>query len=477
MIDALHPYPEVKESGLPWLGIVPVHWEVRRNGRLFGPRRETGFPDLPILEVSIRTGVRVRDLEDGARKQEMADLSKYQRAVRGDIAYNMMRMWQGAVGIAPADGLVSPAYVVGRPFPETDAAYYAYLFRIAAYMREIDTFSRGIVPDRNRLYWESFKQMPSVCPPLDEQRLIVRFLDWHGGQTTRLIRAKRKLIALLNEQKQSIIHRAVARGLDPHVDLKSSGVPWLGNVPETWEVVSLKRVTEKRCDGPFGSGLKSSHYTSAGVLVIRLQNIGLGTFKRSEPAYISEEHYQTLGDHSVHAEDVLIASLGDDRNPCGRACVAPPGLGKAMVKADCFRFRLLSNRADPNFVAASLSATSEASSAILSAGATRQRVNLEATAARQIALPPLDDQRKIAGFTVAVAEEFEPLFDSANREIALIQEFRTHLISDVVTGKLDVRVVAESLPDVTDVEPVDEPTEGEDLEEAVDEADAEEVAA
>ena len=225
MIVGLRPYREMKRSDLPWLGEVPGHWEVRRNGRLFRSRRETGFPDLPVLEVSLRSGVRVRDFDNGTRKQEMGDRSRYQRAVRGDIAYNMMRMWQGAVGIAPVDGLVSPAYVVARPFPETDAAYYAYVFRTATYMREVDTFSRGIVPDRNRLYWESFKQMPSVYPPPDEQRLIVRLLDWHGEQTAKLTAKKKKIIGLLNEQKQAIIHRAVTRGLDPNVRLKPSGIP------------------------------------------------------------------------------------------------------------------------------------------------------------------------------------------------------------------------------------------------------------
>ena len=115
MIEGLRPYPDVRPTELPWLGDTPSHWEVRRNGRLFAPRRETGFPELPILEVSIGRGVRVRDLGDGGRKQQMADRAKYQRAVRDDLAYNMMRMWQGAVGVAPSDGLVSPAYVVARP--------------------------------------------------------------------------------------------------------------------------------------------------------------------------------------------------------------------------------------------------------------------------------------------------------------------------------------------------------------------------
>ena len=153
----LRPCPEYKDSGLSWLGRVPAHWEVRRNGRLFAQRNETGFGSLPILEVSLRTGVRVRDMKDMKRKQVMSDREKYKRAAKGDIAYNMMRMWQGAVGVAPVDGLVSPAYVVARPYPEVEPRYFSYLFRTDAYKNVLDGYSRGIVKDRNRLYWEDFK--------------------------------------------------------------------------------------------------------------------------------------------------------------------------------------------------------------------------------------------------------------------------------------------------------------------------------
>jgi type I restriction enzyme S subunit len=173
----------------------------------------------------------------------MADRSQYQRAARGDIAYNMMRMWQGAVGVVPADGLVSPAYVVAEPCHGVHAAYFAYLFRTAAYLREVEDYSRGIVPDRNRLYWESFKQLASVVPSSAEQKLIVRFLDHYGLEIVRVVQGKRKLIALLNEQKQAIIHRAVTRGLDPNVRLKSSGVEWLGSVPEHWAVRRVKQAS------------------------------------------------------------------------------------------------------------------------------------------------------------------------------------------------------------------------------------------
>src|ERR1035441_8846327 len=165
MIGDLKPYPKYKESRLAWLGYVPSTWGVVRNGSLFGQRHQTGYRELPILEVSLKTGVRVRDFENSSRKQVMSDLGKYKRAAKGDVAYNMMRMWQGAVGVSPVDGLVSPAYVVARPYPGVEPQFFVALFRTGDYMSEIDNCSRGIVKDRNRLYWDDFKQILSLCPP------------------------------------------------------------------------------------------------------------------------------------------------------------------------------------------------------------------------------------------------------------------------------------------------------------------------
>lgn len=240
MIADLKPYSDYRDSGLPWLGRVPAHWGVVRNGSLFGQRNQTGYRELPILEVSLKTGVRVRDFENSSRKQIMSDLGKYKRAAKGDVAYNMMRMWQGAVGVSPVDGLVSPAYVVAQPYPDVHAQFFVTLFRTSEYMSEIDNCSRGIVKDRNRLHWNDFKQMLSPCPPPGEQAAIVRFLDWANGRLERAIRAKRKVIALLNEQKQAIVHHAVTRGLEPSVSLKPSGIPWVGEIPQHWALRRLR---------------------------------------------------------------------------------------------------------------------------------------------------------------------------------------------------------------------------------------------
>ena len=207
-------YKAYMNSGLEWLPNIPHHWNVVRNGQIFSQRNETGFPELPILEVSLNTGVRIRDLDGSGRKQIMTVRSDYKRAAKGDIAYNMMRMWQGAVGVAPVDGLVSPAYVVAIPQQGADPRYFSALFRTGAYMAEVDKYSRGIVKDRNRLYWMDFKQMPSPCPPPDEQVQIADTIDEVAGSIGARIRSIEQQINLVGEYRTRLIADVVTGKLD-----------------------------------------------------------------------------------------------------------------------------------------------------------------------------------------------------------------------------------------------------------------------
>ena len=207
-------YASYKSSGVDWLRNIPVHWEMVRNRRLFVQRNEIGFPDLPILEVSLKTGVRVREFEKSGRKQTMSNRGDYKRAVKGDIAYNMMRMWQGAVGVTPVDGLVSPAYVVAKALPGNDPRYFGSLFRTSAYMVEVDKYSRGIVKDRNRLYWEDFKQMPSPCPPPDEQVLVADAIDRNAVIIGEAIQQVERQIDVVREYGTRLIADVVTGKLD-----------------------------------------------------------------------------------------------------------------------------------------------------------------------------------------------------------------------------------------------------------------------
>lgn len=245
MISGMQPYPLYKDSGVPWLGEVPEHWNVLPNRALFTEVKERNRPEEQMLSVTITKGIiRQRALLADSSKKDSSnqDKSAYKLVRPGDIAYNKMRAWQGAIGASDYQGIISPAYVVQRPREGADPRYFHYLLRTPTFAKEAERWSYGITSDMWSLRPEHFKMIYGCLPPLPEQAAIVRFLDHADRRIRRLILAKQKLIKLLEEQKLAIIHCAVTRGLDPNVRLKSSGVEWLGDVPEHWTLARLKDV-------------------------------------------------------------------------------------------------------------------------------------------------------------------------------------------------------------------------------------------
>lgn len=209
-------------------------------------------------------------------------------------------------------------------------------------------------------------------------------------------------------------------------------------VPAQWRVMPLGKITISRCDGPFGSGLKSEHYTSSGVRVIRLQNITREGFDGSDEAFVDAAYvYNELGGHDVIAGDLLIAGLGDLNNTVGRACVAPEGIEPAIVKADCFRFRLNKEQACPAFMARALSAGSESDAGTFASGSTRSRISLSLMASRRVPVPPISEQFAITKFLDREAAKIDALIAEQERLIELLQEKRQAVISHAVTKGLN----------------------------------------
>ena len=435
MIANLQPYPEYKELALPWLGRLPSHWGLRRNGGLFLQRNETDFPDLPILEVAIKSGVKVRDLANGARKQVMTDRRKYKRALCGDIAYNMMRMWQGATGRVPVDGLVSPAYVVARPLSGTESRYFEILFRTPAYQSEVNNASRGIVSDRNRLYWPDFKQLVSPLPPPEEQSAIVRFLDYANGRLERAIRAKRRVIALLHEQKQAIIHRAVTRGLDHSVHLKPSGIPWLGDIPKHW---SLKRF---KFLATINSGQVDPRKPAYRDLVLIAPNhiqSGSGRLLKQETA---AEQGADSGKYLVSRGQVIYSKI---RPNLRKATIAPCD---CLCSADMYPITPKPGELSTDYLLLLLLSQPFTKFAVdTSMRVAMPKVNREALADCLMWFPGHDEQSQILAFVAREGAPFDIAIARLEREIELLREYRTRLVADVVTGKLDVRDAARDLP-------------------------------
>ncbi len=441
----LRPYPEYRDCGLPWLDRIPAHWQVRRNGYLFAQRNETGYEELPILEVSLNTGVRVRDFDGTARKQVMSDRGKYKRAAQGDIAYNMMRLWQGAVGVVPTDGLVSPAYVVARPYPGNESAFFVELFRTDACKAEINKYSRGIVSDRNRLYWDEFKQMPVCVPPTEEQVAILRYLDHADQNIRRFIQAKRRLIELLNEQRQAIINQAVTRGLAAGVPLKPSVIDRLGEVPEHWEEMPLGRLLSfgpKNGVSPPPGGQDSLGVTSFSIAAIRDGKFLLQGNEKQVSLDCS-----LISRFRVCPGDLLLVRGNGNVDyvaRCGLVTDCPddtvyPDIIIKIRPSDLMTAEFMTYAINSGYVRDQVACVAKTTNgAFKISGGTLSTLKL--------AVPPLAEQHELLLWISSSLSRLNDARQLASSHINLIREYRTRLIANVVTGKLDVREAAERHP-------------------------------
>lgn len=424
------------DRGLSWVGLVPRHWTVRRLGHYFEERRQkVSDKDFAPLSVTMR-GV-VPQLETVAKTDD-GDNRKLVRS--GDFVINSRSDRKGAGGVAPRDGSVSLINTVLVPRCGMRVQFANYLLTSYPFQEEFYRVGNGIVADMWTTKYSEMKSIRLAVPEEAEQDAIVAHLDRETARIDVLVAKKTRFIELLREKRQALIARAVTKGVDPNAPMKASGVEWLGEVPKHWKVAQIRRITISRCDGPFGSGLKSSNYTEAGARVVRLQNIGAGHFRADNAAYIDINYWQDSlgGGHEVLPGDLLMAGLGDENNPLGRACVAPAGITPALVKADCYRFRLVQD-VEPEYFALALSATARHECGFLANGATRDRLNLGLASSRVVPIPPPTEQKSIVGLIARATSGIDALLAKTDQSIKLLREHRTALITAAVTGKIDLR--------------------------------------
>lgn len=418
-------YPEYKDSGVEWLGEVPAHWSIcaiKRIASLQSGESITAEQIEAEGTYPVYGGNGLRGFCEAYTHEGEFALIGRQGALCGNINYATGKFW------------ASEHAVVASPKVQVSTKWLGEL------MRAMNLNQYSVSAAQPGLSVEIVSNLCIPLPSLAEQSAIATFLNHETAKIDALVAEQEKLIALLKEKRQAVISHAVTKGVDPSVPMKDSGVEWLGKVPAHWAVTTLARISAERCDGPFGSGLKSDHYKEMGALVVRLQNIRASGFYDGEPAYLDINYFQTeLHRHNVVAGDVLIAGLGDDNNLVGRACVAPVGIEPALVKADCFRFRLHAEMAYPSFVANQLCASALCDSGRLSSGSTRSRIPLSVMGTRKVALPPLAEQAVIEQFISANLLRLGRLLTEAEAAIILLQERRTALISAAVTGQIDVR--------------------------------------
>jgi type I restriction enzyme S subunit len=449
MIAGLKPYPEYKDSGSRWLAQVPSHWGVHNLRTLIRSRNERNRADFPLLSVAREKGVFVRSLTDVNENHNVIpeDLSNYKVARAGNLVINKMKAWQGSMGIAPCDGIVSPAYFV-FDFNIANSAFGQTLLRSKPYVAHFGQASDGVRVGQWDLTISGMRQIPVLVPPPDEQAAIVRFLDHATQRLDKAIRAKRKTIALLNEQKQAIIHRAVTCGLNPDVPLKDSGIPWLGQIPAHWETRPLKQLLDRM---DYGTSENARGEGLVRVLTMgHIQNGRILTPKRggldSVPPGLLLEKNDLLFNRTNSPE--LVGKVGLFSGAATDRITFASYLVRLRTKLENNPFWL-------NYLLNSMQFWSYSRSQAL---VSLHQANLNSTRYGQMVLPipPRDEQDKIAVQVCAQTEEVEKTASRIEREIDLLREYRTRLIADVVTGKLDVREAAARLPEV-ECAPADEP--------------------
>lgn len=443
MIADLKPYGEYSPSEIRWIDRTPSHWLARRGKTLFTKKDRPVRPEDEVI-TCFRDGVVTlrRNRRTTGFTNAILEIG-YQGIRKGDLVIHGMDAFAGATGVADSDGKGTPVYSVCEPHENANPYFFAHVVREMARNNWIVALSRGIRERSTDFRFEMFGRQFLPLPPKDEQELIVHFLDWASLRLEKAIRAKRRVIALLEEQKQAIIHRAVTRGLDDTVPLKPSGLDWLGDIPAGWDV--------KRAGALFAER-KENGIKGLPLLVVSLNtgitvSEGLDHRGREKRLIADVEKYSLTrkGDIAYNMMRMWQGAVGvvpTDGMVSPAYVVARPRTSSTNTSYYELFFRTDACKGEVN----------RQSTGIVS---DRNRLYWESFKQLKLPVPPETEQQDIVD---GVREKLEPLERtkaSLNREIELIREYRTRLISDVVTGKLDVRDVARSLPELERSESID----------------------
>lgn len=452
MIGELKPYPAYKESGLSWLGQMPDHWQTRRSKYLFREvdlRSKTGTERR--LSMSQQRGlIPSSQLDQRTLVSESNVGGKLCEA--GDLVLNRLKAHLGVVAVSPMRGVVSPDYTVFRPLGTANHDYFCAVYRSPYCGEELRRRAKGIVEGFWRLYTDDFYDIRVPVPPPGEQAAIMRFLAWANGRLERSIRAKRKGIALLIEQKQIVIQRAVTHGLDRNAEVKATGIPWLGHIPLHWEVRRLRTLVRKIDQGvsPLAEGFLAEG-DSWGVL--KSGCVNRGVFRETEHKRLARG-FDIDPAIAVKVGDVLIS----------RACGSPSLVG-SVARVRSLRYRLIlsdktfratfRDSVDPDFMVYAMNCRyyrHQVEQAISGAEGMANNLPLSSLKDFRFAIPPKAEARRIAEKLSTDTAAIDTRVAHLEGEIELLREYRTRLIADLVTGRLDVRQAVNRLPAGMDVD-------------------------
>lgn len=402
-------YDSYKDSEIYFLPELPLNWKVRKAKYLFKEEKRTVRPEDEIVtcfrdgQVTLRKNRRTEGFTNSLKE------IGYQGIRKGDLVIHNMDAFAGAIGISDSDGKGTPVYSCCTPQNEgVSQYYYCYLLRCLAKNGFILSLAKGIRERSTDFRFNDFKELYLPVPPRVEQDAIVSYLDATTSKIDAAIAQQQKMIDLLNERKQIIINNAVTKGLDPNVKMKSSGVDWIGDIPEHWAVRKIKAFGDIKS----GDGIKNSELSDKGKYPVWGGNGLMGYTDR----FNKKDNAIVIG-------------------RVGALCGNVRYLNSATFVTDNALILSLSKNIDHYYIlnaliAANLNALNTSNAQPLITGSKVKNVF--------IPYPPLDEQTMIVERMSTILEKLNKTLHSCQQQITLLQERKQIIINDVVTGKVKV---------------------------------------
>lgn len=414
-------YEKYKESGISWIGEIPEHWEVRKIKYVFTERSEKGYPNEPVLCSTQKYGV----IPQSIYENRVVEVNKGHEGLKlvkeGNFVISL-RSFQGGIEYAYYRGIISAAYTVLELNHDYSSEYLRYLLKSFPFIQLLQTCVTGIREGQN-INFELLRKNFLLLPPPPEQETIVAYLEEKVAQMDNLVAKQESQIAYLRELKQAVIAKAVTQGLDPQAPLQPSGISWIGNIPEHWEV--------KRAKNMFVRKTREVREFDEIITCFRDGTVTLRTNRRTEgfTESFKEIGYQGIrkGDLVIHQMDAFAGAIGvsdsDGKGTPVYICLQPIG--------DCFNEYysfLLREMARAGYIKSLYRGIRERSSDF----------RYETFARLSLPLPPQSEQEAIVTYIQRKTEEIDRLIAMTEQEIARIKELKQSLISDVVTGRIKV---------------------------------------
>lgn len=432
-------YSEYKDSGVKWLGEIPSHWELRKMKYTFDERSQKGFPNEPLLAATQNHGVILKSQYENRTVEAVKSLDTLKLVEIGDFVISL-RSFQGGLEYAHNRGIISPAYTILTPI-HIKASYFKHLSKSDIFISLLKSSVTGIREGQN-IDYNILKESLLPIPPEEEQKAMGCYLDVATSKIDKAIAMQQKMIDLLNERKQIIIQNAVTKGLDENVEMKDSGVEWIGMIPKHWEISSIKHLinllTDYDANGSFADIAQNCNINNGTpyawmVRTTDLVNRRYGIVNGNN--YCDKKTYDYLSKSSLSINDIIIAKRGD----IGKVFLIPDINVPMTLAPNTYLLKTIKAKINNNFLYYALSSKyGKDAMTIFNKSTTLGALYKDDVKALPIACPPLTEQIVIAAHLDKEMQRFDSAITNCQRQITLLQERKQIIINEVVTGKVKV---------------------------------------